>query len=208
MGIQSNRSAAKALLDIGAVDFTVESPVRFRSGICSPIYIDNRTLISHPEPWHDIIDCFQLVISDSDLDYDILAGVADGGVPHCSALAYTLQRPSVFIRKEAKKHGLRKIIEGGDVDGKRVLLVEDHVTTGGSSVSAIQELRDANAEVTDVVSIISYRFKAATELFDNHDLRLHTLTDFDTILDMAMERELINKTELDIIVNWLEKHRT
>ena len=204
---QLKRSAAAALLDIHAVNFTVKAPVEFKSGIKSPIYIDNRTLISHPGPWRVIIEGFAALIAASQIDYDVLAGVAVGGVTHCSALAYTLQSPSVFIRKEAKGHGLRKIIEGGKVSGRRVLLVEDHVTTGGSSMRAIEKLRDADAEVSDVMSIISYGFTDARELFENEGLCLHTLTDFDTLLSMALERGEIGEEELGIISSWLDAHR-
>ena len=207
MNMQLKRSAAKALLDIGAVGFTVESPVEFSSGIRSPIYIDNRTLISHPKPWGVIIEGFGSLIVNAKIDYDVLAGVAVGGVTHCSALAYTLRKPSVFIRKEAKKHGLRRLIEGGEVAGRRVLLVEDHITTGGSSLRAVQELRNAQAEVVDVMSIISYEFAEARSLFDVHGLGLHTLTDIDTLLDMSAEQHLINEDELVTIRSWLDIHR-
>ncbi len=208
MDIQLKRSAAAALLDIHAVNFTVNEPVEFKSRIKSPIYIDNRTLISHPGPWRVIIEGFAAFIAASQIDFDVLAGVAVGGVTHCSALAYTLQKPSVFIRKEAKQHGLRKIIEGGDVSDLRVLLVEDHVTTGGSSMYAIERLRDAGAEISDVVSIISYGFTEAREQFENKGLQLHTLTDFDTLLSMALDHSLISGEELVAISNWLAVHRT
>ena len=134
MNTNTKHSIAKALLEIGAVGFSPHAPITFKSGILSPVYVDNRILIFHPEPWHCIIDGFCSLISDLPLEFDLIAGVAVGGVPHSSALAFVLNKPSVFIRKESKGHGKAQRIEGGPVEGMSVLLVEDLVTTGGSSL--------------------------------------------------------------------------
>ena len=202
MNTNTKRSIAKALLDIGAVGFSPRSPITFKSGILSPVYVDNRILIFHPEPWHSVIDGFASSIKELPLEFDLIAGVAVGGVPHSSALAYVLNKPSVFIRKESKGHGKAQRIEGGPVEGKSVLLVEDLVTTGGSSLSGVAALREAGALVTDMVVIVSYGFAEAQAAFAEAQVKLHTLTDFDTLLDLALQRGMFGERDESEIRNW------
>src|SRR5215813_8298696 len=121
---EGSTSVARALLEIDAVGFVPDMPIRFKSGILSPVYIDNRRLPYHPQQWHIVIEGFQSLIGRESLAFDAIAGVAVGGVPHSSALAYSLNCPSVFIRKEAKEHGTKKLVEGGDVARQHVVLVE------------------------------------------------------------------------------------
>ena len=201
------QSIAKALLEIGAVGFSPESPITFTSGIRSPVYVDNRLLVFHPVEWHLIIAGFKDYIDANRLDFDVIAGVAVGGVPHSSALAYRLKKPSVFIRSQAKEHGKRKLIEGGNVAGQRILLVEDHVTTGGSSLDAVDELRNAGAKVTEVLAIISYRFPDAENAFRDAKLDLHTLTDFSTLLDLARKRDELTDEHVEVIHQWFADPR-
>ena len=202
MNTNTKRSIAKALLDIGAVGFSPRAPITFKSGILSPVYVDNRILIFHPEPWHSVIDGFASSIKELPLEFDLIAGVAVGGVPHSSALAYVLNKPSVFIRKESKGHGKAQRIEGGPVEGKSVLLVEDLVTTGGSSLSGVAALREAGALVTDMVAIVSYGFAGAQAAFDEAQVKLHTLTDFDALLDLALQRGMFGERDESVIRNW------
>ena len=166
------------------------------------MYVDNRRLIYHPPQWRIIIEGFTSAIDDLRLDFDVVAGVAVGGVPHSSALAYITGKPAVFIRKESKSHGKSQRIEGGDVSGKRVLLLEDLVTTGSSSLSAVNTLREAGALVADAIAIVSYGFSEATDAFAAAQLNLHTLTDFTTILELASERDLFSSVDEGIIHAW------
>lgn len=196
------QSIAKALLNINAVGFSPQAPITFKSGIVSPVYVDNRQLIFHPTEWHTIVEGFQTLVETEGIQYDVIAGVAVGGVPHSSALAYLLNEPSVFIRKEAKEHGKGKRVEGGDVQGKRVLLVEDLVTTGGSSLSGVEALRESGAAVTDMLAIVSYGFTEAREAFQHANVNLHTLTNFDVILEVALAEKRFSSTEAEIIRKW------
>lgn len=202
MTLNLTQSIAKALLSINAVRFSLDAPVTFKSGIVSPVYVDNRQLIYHPSAWHIIIEGFKETIHQKSLDYDVIAGVAVGGVPHSSALAYIMEKPSVFVRKEAKEHGKGKRVEGGDVTDKRVLLVEDLVTTGGSSLSGVESLRESGAVLTDTIAIVSYDFTEATQAFQDAKLNLHTLTNFDVILEVALSENRFSQQEADTIREW------
>lgn len=202
MNTNTKRRIAKALLDIGAVGFTPGAPITFKSGIVSPVYVDNRILIYHPDPWHRVVKGFATIIADLALEFDLIAGVAVGGVPHSSALAYSLNKPSVFIRKASKGHGKAQRIEGGEVEGKRVLLVEDLVTTAGSSLSALAALREQGALVTDMVAILSYGFMEAREALKDAGVELHTLTDFAVLLEQALQREMFGERDEAVIRRW------
>lgn len=202
MSANTKQSVAKALLDIDAVGFSPDAPIIFKSGIRSPVYVDNRALIFHPPAWHIVVEGFTSRLVADGISFDIIAGVAVGGVPHSSALAYILQKPAIFVRKEEKAHGKGQRIEGGDVRGKRVLLVEDLITTGGSSLSAVDALRIAGARVADVAAIISYGFSAASAAFDAAGLRLHTLTDFAAVLTEAQRRGALDDAQLAVARRW------
>lgn len=196
------REVARALLEIGAVGFSLEQPITFKSGIISPVYVDNRRLPYHPQQWYTIIEGFHALLEESAIPYDVLAGVAVGGVPHSSALAYALRMPSVFVRKEAKEHGKAQRIEGGEVADKRVVLVEDLVTTGGSSLSGVDALREAGAEVGDLIAIVQYGFVKAQENFANSNVTLHTLTNFDVILSEALGAGIFDSAQKVVLEDW------
>ncbi len=204
MTMSLKQSVAKALLDIGAVGFSPEAPITFKSGIRSPIYVDNRILIYFPQPWRLVIEGFKSLIASRGLAQEVIAGVAVGGVPHSAALAFVTGKPSVFIRKESKSHGKTQRIEGGNVNSKHILLIEDLVTTGGSSLSAVDALTAAGARVTDVLAIISYGFDEAAAAFDHAGLRLHALTDFAAVLEQARQTGMLDDGQIAIIKRWFD----
>jgi orotate phosphoribosyltransferase len=176
---------AQILLEIGAVGFSPQSPVTFKSGLLSPVYMDNRRLPYWPKEWCVVIDGFRETIARENIPFDIIAGIEVGGVPHSAALGYAMLKPSVFVRKQAKEHGTQNRVEGGSVTGKRVLLVEDLVTTGGSSLSGVEALRQQGALVEHCLAIVSYGFPQAIAAFAETAVRLHTLTSFPVILREA-----------------------
>ena len=198
----NEEALAIALLDTKAFHHTPDSPVIFRSGIQSPVYIDNRRLINHPQAWHRIIDGMRARIADSGLNFDVIAGIAVGGIPHSSALAWSLSLPSVFVRKEAKEHGLQGRIDGGDVDGRHVLLVEDMITTGGSSLSGVTALRAAGATVTDCLAITTYDLEEARQAFRQQEVRLWPLVSFRALLSAAVARGLLDDAARERIKAW------
>ncbi len=194
-------AVAHALLDAGSVSLTPDEPVTFKSGLRSPVYVDNRRLISQPAPWRTVIDAVQAELPCE--EEVVIAGVESAGIPHSSALAFAAEQPSVFVRKATKEHGLGRRIEGGDVAGRRVVLVEDMVTTGGSSLSAVEALREAGADITDCLAIITYGFAEALEAFAAANVRLITLTTFEIVVAEALAAGSIDEREADLVRSWL-----
>lgn len=193
---------ARALLEIGAVGFTPDEPITFKSGLLSPVYIDNRQLIYWPQQWRAVIQGFREQAAA--LQFDIIAGIETAGIPHSSALAYALGVPSVFVRKQVKEHGTRSRIEGGSVEGKRVLLIEDLVTTGGSSLAGVASLRSEGAEVNDCLCITTYGFAMSSKAFSAARVTLHPLVPFDHIVQVAHEMGHFDAEVLAAIQNWRE----
>jgi orotate phosphoribosyltransferase len=202
-----SREIARALIEIEGVGFRPTQPITFKSGIKSPVYCDNRKFPFWPEQWAKVIDGFAQMIAERGIDADVVGGVEAAGIPHSAALGFSMKRPSVFIRKEAKEHGTKKRVEGGDVNGRRVVLVEDLVTTGMSSLAAVDALRSEGALVTDCVAIISYGFPDARDMFADAGVRLHATTDFETVLPIAVEQGLIDDAEASIVMDWLSEPR-
>jgi orotate phosphoribosyltransferase len=194
---------ARALLDCEAVVFTPRAPITFKSGIRSPVYVDNRRLPFWPAQWRVVIEGFRRAIADDALAFDVIAGIEAAGIPHSAALAYALQMPSVFVRKQTKEHGTRSRIEGGDVSGKRVLLVEDLVTTGGSSLAGVEALRQAGAIIGHCLCITTYGFPEARQAFERAEVALHPLAPFAAIVAEAERRGLFGEGELAILEAWM-----
>lgn len=200
---QLQTRVAQALLQIEAVVFTPNEPITFKSGIKSPVYVDNRRLPFWPAQWQVVLEGFRDLIALRGITFHIIAGIEAAGIPHSAALAYLTKTPSVFVRKQAKEHGTRSRIEGGDVTGKRVLLIEDLVTTGGSSLAGVEALREAGAEVTDCLCITSYGFPEAQRAFDAAGVRLHPLTPFSSIVVEASKQGRFSAAELEILEAWM-----
>ena len=196
------------MVAIGAVGFRLNDPVTFKSGIQSPVYCDNRKFPFWPEQWRKVIRGFAGLVQEKGIACDVIGGIEAAGIPHSAALGYETSKPSIFIRKEAKTHGAKQRVEGGDVTGKHVLLVEDLVTTGGSSLSAVWALRDEGAVVEDCMCIISYGFPEAQESFARAGVRLHALTNFDAVLAVALRQNLIDETVSARVVRaWMSNPR-
>jgi orotate phosphoribosyltransferase len=195
-------SVAHALLEIGAVRFQSQAPITFKSGIISPVYVDNRRLPFHPPQWFIIIDAFQQLIHQNNLTVDVIAGVEAAGIPHSAALGYVMQKPSVFVRKQPKDHGTKKRVEGGDIAGKKVLLIEDLVTTGSSSLDAITAIGEEGGLADECACIITYGFQSALKNFEEQGVRLHPLTSFDVVLNIALESGRFSAEDYQIIQDW------
>jgi orotate phosphoribosyltransferase len=203
-----SREIADALIAIEGVGFRPTSPITFKSGIKSPVYCDNRRFPFWPEQWAKVIRGFEALIVEREIPVDVVAGVEAAGIPHSAALGFSMRLPSIFIRKELKEHGTKRRVEGGDVAGRRVVLVEDLVTTGGSSIAAVEALRAEGAVVSDCLAIISYDFPEAVELFERAGIRLHATTKFQAVLESALERAMIDEAGAAVVRDWLEEPRS
>ncbi|MBZ0284211.1 MAG: orotate phosphoribosyltransferase [Anaerolineae bacterium] len=197
------QQVARALLEINAVGFSPHKPITFKSGLISPVYVDNRRIPYWPEQWQKVIAGFQAVIAENGLEFDVIAGIESGGIPHSATLGYVTRKPSVFVRKQPKEHGTKSRIEGGDVANKRVLLVEDLVTTGGSSLAGVEALRQDGAQVDVCLTIVSYEFAEAASAFTDVQVRLYPLTSFAIILQEAFSMGRFTADEMAIIEDWL-----
>jgi orotate phosphoribosyltransferase len=203
-----SRGIADALIAIGGVGFRPAAPITFKSGIKSPVYCDNRRFPFWPEEWAKVIHGFEALITEREIPVDVVGGVEAAGIPHSAALGFSMRLPSVFIRKELKEHGTRRRVEGGDVAGRRVVLVEDLVTTGSSSIAAIEALRAEGAVVGDCLAIISYNFPEAQELFESAGIRLHAATTFQAVLESALGRKMIDEAGAAMVRDWLKEPRS
>lgn len=196
------RKVAEALIDIKAVGFVVDKPITFKSGIISPMYIDNRKFPSYPKEWRVVLDGFIAKMKEQNTQFEMIAGIETAGIPHSAALGVLLNKPTVFIRKAAKDHGTKKMVEGGEVEGKTVLLIEDLVTTGGSSLHGVTELRAALASVDDCYVIVSYGFPESKKAFEDAKVRLSSLTDIETIMEVAESRGILSSSDKKIVTQW------
>jgi orotate phosphoribosyltransferase len=196
---------AEALIAIQGVGFKPHDPITFKSGIKSPVYCDNRKFPFHPEQWAKVIHGFERLVAEKQIPLDVVGGIEAAGIPHSAAFGFSAQKPSIFIRKEAKGYGAKKRVEGGDVSGKQVVLIEDLVTTGSSSLSAVEALRAEGAVVNDCLAIISYNFPEAVENFKHAGVRLHALTNFETVLQIAVARATIDEAGAALVSDWLRE---
>lgn len=197
------KRAADALLDAEVFGLRLDAPVTFKSGIIAPVYLDNRRLIYYPDAWHTVIAALHEFVKVTAGPFDVLAGIETAGIPHSAVLAYVMRRPSVFVRKASKGHGLQQRIEGGEVAGKRVLLLEDQITTGGSSLSGVEALREAGATVENCVALTSYDFAESQEAFAAAGVKLHILVPFTRLIAAAAERGLIDADQRAVVDGWL-----
>jgi len=176
-------SIAKALVESGVLFLVPDSPITFASGLVSPVYMDVRQLLAKPDCWRQVVSALSQAVKP--FEPQLVAGVAVGGIPHSTAVAIELGLPSCFIRLAQKSHGRGKNIEGAGVGGKRVVLVEDVITTGGSSLEAAQILREHGAEVMGCIAIASYGFETATDAFEKASVDLAVLVPFKEMLATA-----------------------
>jgi orotate phosphoribosyltransferase len=202
----TEQKVAHALLRIGAVGFVPDNPITFKSGIVSPVYIDNRKLPFYPNEWKIVIDAFVKIIKKEKIKIDVVAGVASAGIPHSAALGFVTKKPSVFVRKEPKDHGTKRMVEGGSVLNKTVLLVEDLVTTGGSSLRAVDSLRKEGAKVNNCLVVVTYNFPSTKQSFIKEKVKLHTITSFPVILEEAKKLGMVKGDTLKKIEEWFAKH--
>lgn len=195
------RAVARQLLQIKAIKLNPQNPFTWASGRRSPIYCDNRVVLSHPAVRRFVAE--QLVMASSAFQpFAGVAGVATAGIPHGALLADRLDVPFVYIRSSAKAHGRQNLIEGELLPGARYLVVEDLISTGGSSLQAVEALRQAGGEVAGVVALFSYGFAEAQAAFDTAHCPFATLSHYDALLTEAVASGYITTEEQSLLADW------
>lgn len=195
---------AEKLLSIGAIKLRPEEPFTWASGWKSPIYCDNRLTLSYPEIRNWIKNTLANGIRQQMADVDIIAGVATAGIPHGALAADELQVPFVYVRSEAKKHGLTNQIEGKSVEGAKVVVIEDLVSTGGSSLTAVSALRAAGAQVMGMAALFTYAFPIAGQAFKDAECPLFTLSDYPALIQYAQRSGLVQAETVALLNAWRE----
>lgn len=193
---------AEFLLQIKAVKLSPKKPFTWASGWKSPIYCDNRKTLSYPAVRTYIRQQFVHIINSEFGRPDMIAGVATGGIAHGALVAHDLGLPFLYVRSGAKEHGMKNQVEGDLTVGRSVVVVEDLVSTGQSSLNAVQALRDAGCEVKGMVAIFSYGFDAASKAFAEAKVNLHSLTNYSILLDQALRSDYITEKDLLPLNEW------
>jgi orotate phosphoribosyltransferase len=197
------REVAKILLEIKAVTLNCEKPYRYVSGILSPIYTDNRLLMSYPDKRRAVIDALAEKAAEENLEFEVVAGTASAGICHAAWLSDKLDKPMVYVRKASKEHGQQKLVEGKLENGQKVLLVEDLVSTGGSSLKALEALRNEGGKVDEVLAIFSYGMEKARKGFEEKEAKLINLTEVKTLVEVAVEMDYIKPAEKEKVLDWI-----
>ncbi|CDR19888.1 orotate phosphoribosyltransferase [Staphylococcus argenteus] len=196
------KEIAKSLLDIEAVTLSPNDLYTWSSGIKSPIYCDNRITLGYPLVRGAIRDGLINLIKEHFPDVEIVSGTATAGIPHAAFIAEKLKLPMNYVRSSSKSHGKQNQIEGAKSEGKKVIVIEDLISTGGSSVTAVEALKQAGAEVLGVVAIFTYGLKKADETFKNIELPFYTLSDYNELIEVAKDEGKISKEDIQTLVEW------
>ena len=195
---------AQKLLQINAVQISAQDPFTWASGWKSPVYCDNRTLLAHPHVRDFVKSELANMILEHFPDADCIAGVATAGIPHGALAADLLKLPFVYVRAKPKEHGKGNQIEGGLQKGWKVVVVEDLVSTGGSSLQAVEALRAAGAEVVGLCALFTYGFPVASKAFEEAGVPLHTISNYNALLETALAGGQIQEAELETLSQWRE----
>jgi orotate phosphoribosyltransferase len=195
---------ATQLLQIKAIKLQPANPFTWASGWISPIYCDNRKTLSYPEVRNFIKIQFARRILEEWPGVDVIAGVATGAIAQGAMVADVLGKPFVYVRSSPKGHGLENLIEGDLKPGQKVVVIEDLISTGGSSLKAVEALRQNGADVMGMLAIFSYGFKVADENFDTANVKLETLSNYQTLVKIAAQEGYVSTDDMAALSQWRE----
>ena len=196
------KQVAKSLLQINAIILQPNNPFKWAAGWNSPIYCDNRKTLSYPEIRTNIKQGLAAIVKNHYKGANVIAGVATAGIPHGALVAEELGLPFIYVRSKAKEHGKQNQIEGCFEEGESVILVEDLISSGKSSLDSAQVLKDAGMNVKGMVSIFTYGFDAAAENFKKAECEYVSLCDYSTLLPIAKEQQYVEESDLSILNEW------
>jgi len=199
-----SKKIAGYLLQIKAIKLQPATPFTWASGLKSPIYCDNRKTLSYPEVRSSIAESFAARVRNYYPDAQYIAGVATGAIAHGMLVADRLGLPFIYVRSGAKEHGLGNQIEGFYEPGSRVVVIEDLISTGGSSLSAVKALREAGCEVLGMLAIFTYGFTKAADSFKEIGCRLDTLSNYDALIELSVQSGYVGENELLTLKKWRE----
>ena len=199
---QRQQEIAKILLEKEAVIISPTKPFTYTSSMKSPIYCDNRALLSFQDARDKIIDAMLHIIGQKVQDFDIIAGVATAGIPWASILADRLEKPLIYVRAKPKEHGRENMIEGKLENGQKVLVIEDLISTGGSSLKAIEAVEQAGGRVEYCIAVFTYEMKKAKEAFARNNCSLLTTTKFSTLVQQATAMRKITQEQEEVMLQW------
>ena len=202
--IEIGKQVAKTLLQINAIILEAENPFTWASGWKSPIYCDNRKILSFPESRTFIRQSLANVIQKQYGSSNLIAGVATGAIAHGALVAEEMGLPFIYVRSAKKGHGKQNMIEGAYTSGQSVIVIEDLISSGKSSLEAVETLREEGLNVKGVISIFTYGFNAATENFKKADCEFISLCNYSTLLQEAVKQEYINESDVEILEKWRE----
>jgi len=193
---------AEYLLQIKAIKLSPTSPFTWASGLKSPIYCDNRKTLSYPEARDYIRDAFVVVLKEKFGNVDVIAGVATGAIALGVLVAQALNKPFVYVRSGAKSHGLENLVEGYLEKGQSVVVIEDLVSTGGSSIKAVEALREAGANVKGLLAIFTYGFEKAVSSFSKSNCEWYTLSNYSAMIKIAEKTGYIDNNDIALLTKW------
>jgi len=196
------KAVAKSLMEIKAVMLRPDQPFVWASGWHSPIYCDNRRILSFPEIRENVCRWMAEIIKKQYPDVEVIAGVATGAIAHGYLVAHMLGKPFCYVRPKPKDHGTGSQIEGILESGAKVVIVEDLISTGMSSLAAKNALVNAGADVMGIVAIFSYGFNTARKAFEDANVELTTLSNYDALIDVASETGYIRSEDIDVLKEW------
>ena len=196
------QQVAKSLLQINAIILQPNNPFKWAAGWNSPIYCDNRKTLSYPEIRTNIKQGLAAIVKNHYKGANVIAGVATAGIPHGALVAEELGLPFIYVRSKAKEHGKQNQIEGYFEAGQSVILVEDLISSGKSSLDSAQVLKDAGMNVKGMVSIFTYGFDAAAENFKKAECEYVSLCDYSTLLPIAKEQQYVEESDLSVLNEW------
>ncbi|MBD0401198.1 orotate phosphoribosyltransferase [Flammeovirga sp. EKP202] len=196
------KKVASLLLEINAIKIRPNAPFTWASGWKSPIYCDNRLSLSHPHARTYIKNALCAKIQEQFEDAEAIVGVATAGIPQGALIADALGLPFAYVRSKPKGHGMTNMIEGELKEGAKVVVIEDLISTGGSSLKASEALKEAGIEVLGMAAIFTYGFDLSVENFENAGIPLVTLSNYNAMLELALEKDYIKSEDIESLKSW------
>ncbi len=201
---KTQMEVSKKLLEISTIKIQPSIPFTWASGWKSPIYCDNRKILSYPETRTFIRDKFVEIIREKYPQVEVIAGVATGAIAHGVLVADILELPFIYVRSKPKGHGLENLVEGEMKPGQKVVVIEDLVSTGESSLKAVDAVNNFGGEVIGMVSIFTYNFQLAKENFKKANIELTPLSRYQVLIDTALESGDITRDQVQTLMEWRE----